>query len=259
MKVSIVTISYNQIDFLEECILSVLEQDYPNVEYIIVDPGSTDGSRETIKKYRDRIRHIIFEPDEGPADGLNKGFSRATGEVYAFLNADDILLDNAVSEFVKVFEKYDVDVVSGHGFIIDSSGKTVRPVFSDKFNLKNYVYGSCVLLQQSTFFKAHIYKEVGGFNKENKSCWDGELWFDMAINKAKFKRSNGYYSCFRIYPESITGSGRSQDGNNSAYFRHAMQLGYDDVGSTIKRKWSWLFARLFDPLISFKRMMARWS
>ena len=84
MKFSIVTISYNQAQFLEQAIRSVIEQDYPDVEYIVVDPGSTDGSREIIERYRDRIDRIIFEPDKGPADGLNKGFAQATGDVFGF-------------------------------------------------------------------------------------------------------------------------------------------------------------------------------
>jgi len=191
MKVSIVTISFNQAEFLEEAILSVLNQDYSDIEYIVVDPGSTDGSREIIEKYREKISHILLDSDDGPADGLNKGFAVASGEIYGFLNADDILLDGAVSRFVDVFKNHQIDVVSGHGYIIDSSSQKVRQLFSDRFNLKNYVYGSCVLLQQSTFFKMNMFNAVGGFNQNNCSCWDGELWFDMAVKGAKFKRIGG--------------------------------------------------------------------
>jgi glycosyltransferase involved in cell wall biosynthesis len=86
-KVSIVTISYNQCAFLERAIQSVLAQNYPEVEYIVVDPGSTDGSRDIIERYRSRISKLILEPDKGPVDGLNKGFSVATGEIYGYLNA----------------------------------------------------------------------------------------------------------------------------------------------------------------------------
>ena len=89
MKISVVTISYNQACYLEQTIISVLNQDYENVEYIVVDPGSTDGSRDIIEKYRNRIQHIIYERDVGPADGLNKGFAVATGDVFYFINSDD--------------------------------------------------------------------------------------------------------------------------------------------------------------------------
>ena len=121
MKVSIVTISFNQEEFLEDAIRSVLNQDYHDIEYIVVDPGSTDGSRNIIEKYHDKINHIVYEKDDGASHGLNIGFSYATGEVYGFLNADDILFNHAVSDFVKALQQRDVDVVSGHGFFINSS------------------------------------------------------------------------------------------------------------------------------------------
>ena len=92
MRISIVTLSYNQRTFLREAIDSVLQQDHPDLEYIVVDPGSTDGSREFIRSYGEQVAQVVFEPDQGAADGLNKGFSRATGEVFGFLNADDYLL-----------------------------------------------------------------------------------------------------------------------------------------------------------------------
>src|ERR1700761_7428026 len=106
MKVSIVTISFNQGAFLESAIRSVLEQDYGDIEYIVVDPGSTDGSREILERYRDRITKLILDPDDGPADGLNHGLAAATGEIFAYINADDMLLPGAVREAIGAFAKY---------------------------------------------------------------------------------------------------------------------------------------------------------
>ncbi|MCB1155752.1 glycosyltransferase, partial [bacterium] len=88
MKVSVVTLSFNQADYLERAIRSVVEQDHDDIEYIVVDPGSTDGSRDIIERYRDRIATVITDPDKGPPDGLNKGFAAATGDIYAYMNAD---------------------------------------------------------------------------------------------------------------------------------------------------------------------------
>jgi glycosyltransferase involved in cell wall biosynthesis len=108
MRISIVTISFNQGKFLRQCIDSILTQTDCDVEYIVVDPGSTDGSRALIESYGDRIIKV-FEPDEGPADGLNQGFKCATGEIYGFVNADDYLLPgslkhvNRIAGFVLVY------------------------------------------------------------------------------------------------------------------------------------------------------------
>ena len=101
-KVSIITPSYNQGRFLEASILSVLEQDYPNLEYIVVDGGSKDESVEIIKKYQERLSWWVSEKDKGHADALNKGFSHATGEILAWLNSDDIYFPSAVSEAVSI-------------------------------------------------------------------------------------------------------------------------------------------------------------
>src|SRR5688572_21687448 len=142
MKVSIVTISFNQVRFLEQAICSVLEQDYPNIEYIVVDPGSTDGSREIIEKYRSRLARVIFEPDLGPADGLNKGFSLASGDILGYINSDDYYLPAAVTKIVRYFQKHpDVDVVSGNAQITDANNHILRHTYSDKYSVLGDAYG----------------------------------------------------------------------------------------------------------------------
>jgi len=105
-KVSIITPSFNQGQFLEASIRSVLEQDYPNLEYIVVDGGSKDNSVEVIKKYADRLAWWVSEKDKGHADALNKGFSHATGEILAWLNSDDMYFPGAVSEAVAVLQSH---------------------------------------------------------------------------------------------------------------------------------------------------------
>lgn len=208
MKISIVTISFNQVEFLKQCIDSVLNQNYTDIEYIIVDPGSTDGSREMIESYGERIIKI-FERDAGPADGLNKGFDRATGHIYCYLNSDDTFCPGTLASVANNFKKFPcADVLYGHGYVIDEQHQQLRKCYSDRFSLKAAAYGSAVIIQPSTFFRAEAFKSVGGFNKDNRSNWDGELFIDMAIHGFKTHRINEFYSNYRVHTGSITGSGR---------------------------------------------------
>lgn len=207
MKFSIVTISFNQVCFLEQTICSVIEQDYPDIEYIVVDPGSTDGSREIIERYRGRISKVIFDPDNGPADGLNKGFAVATGDIYGFLNSDDVLLPSTIQKAAEFFRQHpNLDVISGHSLILDAEGMIIRISHSDTFSLRGVAYGGCVIMQPSTFFKKEVYCLTGGFNIENRSNWDGELFVDMGLSGAKFGLVKDVWSVYRVHPNSVTGS-----------------------------------------------------
>ncbi|MGQ0696841.1 MAG: glycosyltransferase family 2 protein [Panacagrimonas sp.] len=211
MKFSIVTISYNQARFLEEAMRSVVEQDYTDIEYIVVDPGSTDGSREIIERYRDRIAKLIYEPDKGPADGLNKGFAAANGDILGFLNSDDILERDTLGRVARYFDRHPrVDVVSGHSWIIDEAGTVRRRSYSDRFSLRMAAYGASILSQASTFFRADAFRRTGGFNVANRWSWDGELFVDMALAGARFSLEPQFWSRFRIHDAGITGSGKSR-------------------------------------------------
>jgi glycosyltransferase involved in cell wall biosynthesis len=217
MKFSIVTISFNQAQYLERAIRSVLEQDYHDIEYIVVDPGSRDGSRDIIAKYGERIATTILDPDRGAADGLNKGFAAATGEVFGFLNSDDVLLPGALAAAAGILEeKPGVDVISGDCEIIDEHDHVLRTSYSDRFSLRRYAYGAGILMQPSTFFRAGAYRRTRGFNVENRSNWDGELFVDMALAGAGFARSRQTWSQYRIHQTSITGTGKL-DAAISAY------------------------------------------
>ena len=123
-KISIITPSYNQGEFLERTILSVIEQNYPNLEYIIIDGGSTDGSVDIIQKYADKLAYWISEKDNGQTHAINKGFKKATGEIVAWLNSDDELCEGALMAVASVFMEHDeADFVFGNQYSIDSNGK----------------------------------------------------------------------------------------------------------------------------------------
>jgi glycosyltransferase involved in cell wall biosynthesis len=209
MKFSIVTISFNQQEYLEEAMGSILNQDYSAIEYIVVDPGSQDGSRELIESHRGQLAQVVFESDQGAADGLNKGFSHATGDIFGFLNSDDALLPGALKSVQRTFrDNPDCDIVMGNGFVVDALGKRIRRIRAAGFTVDRYFYGGATWLQQATFFRRSVFERVGGFNVNNRSCWDGELFVDMVRQGAKIQYLNQDLALFRIHAKSITGSKR---------------------------------------------------
>lgn len=209
MKISIVTVSFNQRAYLKEAIESVLDQGYPELEYIVVDPGSTDGSRELIHSYGDRITKTLLEPDRGAADGLNKGFALATGEIYGFLNSDDLLMPESLQKVADFFVGHpEYDLAMGNGYIVDSNGRRVKHIKARDFTVRRYCYTGTDWLQQSTFFRRETFLRSERFNVENRTCWDGELFVNMVSLGARVGYIDDDLSCFRIYESSITGSAR---------------------------------------------------
>lgn len=210
MRISIVTISFNQAQYVRQCIESVLTQDYSDVEYIVVDPGSTDGSRKIIESYGNRVIRV-FEKDDGPADGLNRGFSRATGQILGFINADDYLLPGALSVVATHFERLGLDqFVSGCGYIENQNGSR-RKIFPTHMTKMRYLYGACTVFQPGTFFHKTLFDRVRGFNADNRTCWDGELFLDFLCLGFKHNVLYQDIATFRIHHDSITGSGRFVD------------------------------------------------
>lgn len=212
MRISVVTISYNQAPFLESCIRSVTSQSGPEIEYILVDPGSNDGSREIASEHSSKISKLIFEPDSGPSDGLNKGFAHSTGEILCYINADDLLLPGSLTRVAREFSRRPhMDVLLGHGFKIDAEGQVVRRIFSStKWSPYLYAAGVASAVQQATFFRRSIFEATEGFNAENYTCWDGELLVDMALAGATLKTTEAFLGAFRVHPASLSGSGRLQ-------------------------------------------------
>lgn len=232
MKFSIVTLSYNQSPFLEQALCSVLDQFPVDLEFIVVDPGSSDSSRDILERYRARIDHLILESDQGPADGLNKGFSCASGEILGFLNADDYLLPGALSQVAAAFAAAPhLDVISGHIVMVDAVGRTTGRFYSRSFSLRGYVHEAAFLAQPATFFRADAYRRAGGFNPRNRVAWDGELWVEMALAGARFGLIPNFLSAFRLYGSSITGSGRM----HHAYETHMDEMFRKIMGRPARR------------------------
>jgi glycosyltransferase involved in cell wall biosynthesis len=209
VKFTIVTLSFNQAEFIERTIRSVIEQEYRDKEYIVFDSGSNDGSHRIINRYRGLIDKVVFDFDHGPAYALNKGFREATGEIFGFLNSDDILYPGAIERAAECFrQQANLDIVSGDSILIDADDTPIRRLFSDKFSVIRYAYGANFIAQQSTFFRSSIFRKAGGFNKHNRCAWDGELFVDMALAGGRFAVVRDFWSGFRSHPASISASGR---------------------------------------------------
>lgn len=179
--VSIVTPSYNQARFLEETIQSVLEQDYPAVEYILVDGGSTDGSLEIIRRYAHRFAWWVSEPDRGQTDAINKGFARARGEILAWLNSDDTYLPGAIADAVGFLQSYpQVGLVYGDANLVNEQGEVIGKFPARQTDYARLQRGYVHIPQQAAFFRADLWQQVGPLDPTFYFAMDYDLWVRLA-------------------------------------------------------------------------------
>ncbi|HEY57609.1 MAG TPA: glycosyltransferase [Anaerolineae bacterium] len=179
--VTIVTPSYNQARFLEATIQSVLAQDYPHIEYIIVDGGSTDGSVEIIRRYANRLAWWVSEPDRGQTDAINKGFAHAHGEILAWLNSDDTYEPHAVREAVEALLQHpEVGLVYGDANYIDEEGRIIGHFPAAQTDYRRLRRGYVHIPQQAAFFRAALWRQVGPLDPSFYFAMDYDLWVRMA-------------------------------------------------------------------------------
>ncbi len=201
-KISIITPSYNQVEFLERTILSVLNQNYPNLEYIIIDGGSTDGSVELIRKYEKYMAYWVSEPDNGQADALNKGFKVATGELVGWQNSDDIYLPGSLNMVSKEFKEHDkIDVFFGNVYLIDENEAILKDMRFIPFNLQHLIYYDWNLSSQGLFWKKKMFDTIGYMQNYTVS-----FDFDWCIRLGKatkhFKFIRRFLGAYRIHSRS---------------------------------------------------------
>ena len=222
-KISIVAVSFNQAQYLEASIRSVLDQNYPNLEYIVVDGGSTDGSVDIIERYRDRCDIVIIEPDRGQSDALNKGFSRATGNVMNWLCSDDLLEPGALFEIGHAFARHGADVIAGGCVRIGERreehfhlhhtrlplGETVRLAPLDVLHFMRSWQSSNYFFQPEVFFSRRVWEASGGYIKEHLYyAMDYDLWLRMALAGATAHHVPATIGCSRIHAAQKTQADR---------------------------------------------------
>lgn len=203
---SIVTISFNQAEHLGNLLDSVCPQLADDIELIVVDPGSTDGSREILENRRDYITHLILEPDDGPSDGLNRGFSFARGHIGYYINSDDLMMPNAVNELRRLWgHHHNADILLGGAWRIDGDGAPLREMWSNRnTGLGDFLNARAVLIQQGMSFKMEVFRAVGGFNVMNRSCWDYELLCRMLSSGARAVSVPERFGAFRMWGRNIS-------------------------------------------------------
>jgi glycosyltransferase involved in cell wall biosynthesis len=175
--VSIVTPSFNQAEFLEQTICSVLEQDYPHLEYWIMDGGSTDGSVDIIQKYSHRLAGWVSEKDHGQTDAINKGFSRSSGHILAWLNSDDTYQPGAIREAVELLQQYpDWGMVYGDTRFINRQGEVIGKFPASQTDYEKLRQGYVHIPQQAAFFRTDLWRKVGPLDPTFYFAMDYDLW-----------------------------------------------------------------------------------
>ncbi|HNF34644.1 MAG TPA: glycosyltransferase family 2 protein [Anaerolineales bacterium] len=199
--VSIITPSYNQAAYLEQTLLSVLNQDHAPIEYIVVDGASKDASVEIIKKYSDRLAYWVSEKDGGQAEAINKGFARATGEIIAWLNSDDYYLPGAVSAAVKMFEANpEMVLVYGNMLAVDEHGKTFNTLTYKQLTLEDLLCFQ-IIGQPAVFMRRSALQKTGGLDSTFHFLLDHFLWIQLAQH-GKILHADQTWAAARYHAEA---------------------------------------------------------
>lgn len=235
-KVSLVTPSFRQAAFIERTIHSVLDQNYPNLEYYVQDGGSEDGTRAIIERHADRMAGWESRPDEGQSQAINLGFARTSGEIMAWLNSDDILLPGALHCVVDFFNRNpDVDVIYGHRLLIDENdrliGRWILPAHSN-----GILSWADFVPQETLFWRRSLWDKVGGRIDESfRFAMDWDLLLRFREAGARFARIPRFLGGFRIHPHQKTSASISEVGYKEMDRLRERSLGRVPTHSEVRR------------------------
>lgn len=205
LKFSIVVPSFNQGKFIEETIRSVLDQDYPEKELIVIDGGSTDNTLDVIRKYEGRIAHWVSERDRGQAHAVNKGFAVATGDIFGWQNSDDIYLPGAFRKVAEALGRHPGgEILYGHIRYMDEGGRMMDENRAVPVRLFNLLYDGSLVRNQAAFFCRTVWERTGGLDEDFQFCMDREFFLRAAHRSAAFRLVREFLGAFRVHPDAKT-------------------------------------------------------
>ncbi len=247
--VTIVTPSFNQGKYIERTILSVLGQSYANVEYWVMDGGSTDETVSILEKYEDRIAGWVSEKDKGQTDAINKGFARANGEILAWINSDDVLKPNAVAEAVDYLMAHpEVGLVYGDATFIDANDEVIGKFPAAQTDAKKLRQGYVHVPQQSAYWRAELWREVGPLDDSIYFAMDYDLWCRLAeVSEVKYLPGRDW-GAFRLHMDAKTIA------EDDRCWRDMMTIHYRDGGKWLSvMNAKYYLRKVLAPLVTYRR------
>lgn len=217
IKISIVTPVYNCSKYVESCILSVLNQDYKDLEHIIIDGGSTDGTAQIIERYADELAYFVSEKDRGQTHALNKGFAKATGDVFGWLNADEEYLPGALSKVGQAFlNTPDLDFYYGQRIIVDSEKREIgRKTWAPMHPKWWHLYRMATFPTDASFWSARAHRLTGSLDEDNflTLCMDFDWFLRLSFKVKKWEWTPECLSIFTDRPDGLANLGSAADPN----------------------------------------------
>ena len=203
-KLTVVTPSYNQADYLERTILSVINQQYPNLEFFVIDGGSTDGTKAILEKYADYLTGWVMEKDTGQTSAINKGFRQATGDYVAYQNSDDVFAPDALWRVAKAWQQApQTDVFFGNMYIIDEQDVILEELRVPSFSAGCQVHEGMQVFNQSLFIRRSLLAETGWLDESLRFVMDYEIVTRLGVRPGvRFKHVPGFWGSFRVQPDA---------------------------------------------------------
>lgn len=228
-RFSIVVPSYNQGRYLERCLRSIVQQDYPDLELIVIDGGSTDDSLAILERYRGRITHLVSEADRGQSDALNKGFALASGEVFGWQNADDLYTPGAFRAAAALFrDRPELQVAYSNYREIDEEDRVTQVYYALAPSRPTFAYATCDIATQAMFWRRAAHQAFGGFDVAYQRCMDSHLKLHFLTRHSPpgILRVEGCWGCFRRHSSQKTNAGGLDQRNLAEESSLARRFGY---------------------------------